>query len=300
MTVMRASELKANGLASDALARLQNSGALTKVRHGAYVADPQSESGAESTSAHRQLLAGTWPLLAENAVLSHGTAALLHGLPLWDSMLKQVVVTRPYGGHGCRDRYLRVRLARLAPAEVTKIEGFRVTSLERTAIDMARESNYLQAVAILDAALAKGADPAMLQAIVTDATHCRGIQTARAAVSFADGRSESVGESFSRVKIAQARLPAPELQYVISAPDGAFIARTDFAWLEQRVIGEFDGRMKYLGSPEDVADVVMREKSREQAIRQQGWTVVRWTWSDLFEPDTLRSRIQSALDATSR
>lgn len=299
MTVMRASELKAGGLGSDALARLQNSGALTKVRHGAYAADSESASGIQSTHAHRQLLAGTWPLLAENAVLSHGTAALLHGLPLWDSMLTRVAVTRPYGGHGCRDRYLRVRLARLAPAEVTTIDGFRVTSLERTAIDLARESTYLQAVAILDAALGMRADPSMLQAILEDAAHCRGIQTARAALGFADPRSESVGESFSRVKIAQLHLPAPELQYVVRTPAGVFIARTDFAWLDQRVIGEFDGRTKYLGSPEEVADVVMREKTREQAIRQQGWTIARWTWSDLFEPDTLKTRIQSALDAAS-
>jgi hypothetical protein len=41
----------------------------------------------------------------------------------------------------------------------------------------------------------------------------------------------------------------------------------------------------------------MREKAREQAIRDAGWWVVRWTWKDLAVPKSFRQRIQAAFRA---
>ena len=65
---------------------------------------------------------------------------------------------------------------------------------------------------------------------------------------------------------------------------GGVVGRTDFAWEEQRVVGEFDGRIKYgrlLRPGQDPGDAVFEEKRREDAIRDEGWGVVRWVWSDL-------------------
>jgi hypothetical protein len=72
---------------------------------------------------------------------------------------------------------------------------------------------------------------------------CPGVPVARRVVAFADGRSESVGESRSRVAIAAAGLPPPELQWSMRLDHG--MAYTDFAWPELRTVGEFDGRVKY-------------------------------------------------------
>ena len=269
---------------------MERQGALLRVRRGAY----SDKSEAEARAAHRQLIEGTWPLLGANAVLSHGSAAALHGLPLWGSLLRTVSVTRPSGGHGAKRPYLHVWHAPLAAAEVTTKDGFRLTSLERTALDAARLLRFDQAVAVLDAALHLKADPGLLERMLRDAAGRKGVRTARAALAFADKRAESVGESISRVRMADVGLPAPDLQFEVFDHLGLWVARTDFCWRDRRVVGEFDGLVKYIGTKRDVADAVMAEKRREQAIRDAGWWVVRWGWQDLDDRAAFRRRILQA------
>ncbi len=283
----------AEGTDNHELARLCRTQALYRVRHGAFSPKPPADAAA----AHHQMLAGTWPLLGTNAVLSHGTAALLHGLPVWDGMLSTVSATRQEGGHGRRTQWLRVHQSPLSNGERVAIDDYRVTSLERTAIDVARTLSFDHAVAVLDAALRLGAEPALLDEIAAAASGRKGARVAREALAFADARSESVGESISRARMLQVGLPAPELQVEVFTPSGLWVARGDFGWRRERVIGEFDGKVKYIGSPEQAADAVMREKAREQAIRDAGWWVVRWSWKDLADPTAFRRRIEAAFRA---
>ena len=56
------------------------------------------------------------------------------------------------------------------------------------------------------------------------------------------------------------------------------------------MLGEFDGRVKYgrlLRPGQEPGDAVFEEKRREDAIRDEGWGVVRWVWSDLQVPHRL-------------
>lgn len=62
-------------------------------------------------------------------------------------------------------------------------------------------------------------------------------------------------------------------------------------WEETRVVGEFDGRDKYL-KPEYLrgrtpSDVVFEEKVREDRIRATDRNVVRWVWDELNSPGRL-------------
>ncbi|MGV8908728.1 MAG: hypothetical protein ACOH1Y_07080 [Propionicimonas sp.] len=273
--------------------KLQRAGTLSRIRYGAY----SERAELEARAAHRQLIDGTWPLLGENAVLSHGSAAAIHGLPLWGSLLQRVTITRSSGGHGEKGRYLHVLKSPLAPQEVTLVKDRQVTSIERTAVDVARSLRYEQAVAVLDAALHAGANPGLLEEIVRSSAGRKGVRTARVALLFADGRSESVGESISRVRMAEVGLPAPDLQFDVINQYGVWVARSDFHWKGRRVVGEFDGRIKYDGSRSEVADAVMAEKSREQAIRDAGWWFVRWGWDDLSDRAAFRRRILQAFDS---
>lgn len=285
--------LLATGLSEHAFAIARRRGALTQVRHGAY-SDLLAE---DLLQRHRQLVAGTWPLLEESAVLSHGSAAVLHGLPVWEGQLTRVSITRSGGGHGVRGRQLHVRLGPLEPFEVAELEGYRVTVLERTACDLARQLSYDHAVAVLDAALHSGARSDLLAATTEAAKGRTGVDVLRQALEFADGRAESVGESISRVRLAQTGLPSPQLQYTVLDAVGRFVARADFGWESKRVLGEFDGRVKYLGTADEVADTVMREKRREDAIRDNHWWVVRWGWRDLEHPERLRRRVLAAFES---
>lgn len=121
----------------------------------------------------------------------------------------------------------------------------------------------------------------------------------RQVFAFADGRSESVGESMTRVQLRQLGLPRPELQATIVGTHGEVIGRTDFLISAHGTVIEFDGRVKYekfLRVGESSADVVYREELREDAIRATGLEVVRMTWRDHFHDAAVLARCMSAFE----
>jgi hypothetical protein len=91
------------------------------------------------------------------------------------------------------------------------------------------------------------------------------------------------------------KLAPSTLQFAVRTPDGRVIGRTDFAWEDHRLVGEFDGRIKYgrlLRPGQHAGDAIYQEKVREDAIRDEGWGVVRWTWADLQRPDRFAARVR--------
>ena len=116
---------------------------------------------------------------------------------------------------------------------------------------------------------------------------------------FADGRSESPGESMTRVILDQLGLPVPHLQVSIFTPGQRFVGRTDLGYPELGVLLEFDGFVKYsklLKGDEQAVDVVVREKDRENLIRGMGYLVIRIVWADLSKPARLADRVRVDLD----
>lgn len=88
-----------------------------------------------------------------------------------------------------------------------------------------------------------------------------------------------------------AGLPEPIPQAPIRTPMGTLCP--DFLWSEHRLIGEADGRQKYA-----TPDVMMREKQREQMLRDLGFTIVRWTGKEIWlTPASVVDRIGRALAA---
>ncbi len=236
------------------------------------------------------------PQLHPRAALSHGSAAAVHGLPLFRSMVERVHVTRDRYGGGVIRPTLRVHGSPLRDVDRVVVDGHVVTSLSRTVIDLARTLPYDQAVAVADRGLALGTDPSMLSEHLEQARSWQGAPQARRVVAFADGRSESVGESFSRITMVGV-LPVPVLQHEIFDEHGCLIGRCDFAWPERRTVGEFDGLVKYgrFRRPgETVEQAVYREKLREDALRDHGWQVARWVWDDLSRPQVITDRVRRA------
>ena len=122
-------------------------------------------------------------------------------------------------------------------------------------------------------------------------------------VEFANGLSDGVGESRSRVMMHLAGLPDPELQVEIHDRRGRFLGRSDYSWYGWRLLGEFDGKAKYsryLKPGESPGDVVFKEKRREDALRDNGSRVVRWVWHELSQPDLVVERIRRAMDSVER
>ncbi|MGY1639850.1 hypothetical protein ACI782_01795 [Geodermatophilus sp. SYSU D00703] len=64
------------------------------------------------------------------------------------------------------------------------------------------------------------------------------------------------------------------------------------------MLGEFDGRVEYgraLKPGQDPGEAVFEEKRREDALRDEGWGVVRWTWADLTPGGVVAHRVDRAL-----
>jgi hypothetical protein len=294
-------ELNARGFSTDEIRRMVGRGELARVRRGAYA---RGRPGAADSSdphdlrtPHLRLIAGTEAQLHPRAVLSHGSAAAVWGLPLFPAMVCHVHLTRDRRGGGVRRSIVFVHGSPVRDEDRVLVDGLVVTSLARTAVDLARTQAYDRAVAIADGVYAAGADPAHLVEALAQARRWYGAPQARRVLDFADPRSESVGESFSRIRLHELELPPSELQFEVFDADGYLLGRCDFAWPEHRTLGEFDGRTKYgrLRRPgETEADAVHREKLREDALRDHGWQVVRWVWDDLRRPQVIADRLRRA------
>ncbi|WP_305092053.1 hypothetical protein [Prescottella sp. R16] len=296
--LLRRSDALAHGYTDAEIRTLCRTGGLHRLRPGAYLAH-DAHADLEPSQQHLELVRATLPKVSADAVVSHQSAAALHGLPLWRIPLDRVHVTRVRTSGGRRTRLLHSHCAPLADRDVVETGGLRITSLARTVADLCRTTPFESAVVTGDAALHTGSirtdDPADA---LSYAERRPGYPAALRALAFLDGRSESVGESRSRVVLAGLDVPAPELQRSLLDPDGRFLGRVDFLFSDAGVVGEFDGKVKYgkyLRDGQDPGDAVFAEKQREDRIRDAGWEVVRWVWRDLARPEVIGARIHRAM-----
>ncbi|WP_300009015.1 hypothetical protein [Pseudonocardia sp.] len=278
------SGLLAAGVTDGELRRLRRLRELAPLAAGAYVVpdDPRLRS---PESRHALLVAAAVPRVAADAVVSHVSAAVMWGLPIWNTRLDRVHTTRPRRSGGVRTGRLHGHTAPLDPDEIRWIGGVAVTGPARTLADVARTERFEQAVVIVDAALHRHlVTRDELVAALDRMSRWPGVPAARRVITFADPRPESPGESRSRVAMARLGLPVPVLQWEVVRADGVTLGRVDFAWPEHGRVGEFDGYVKYgrLLRPGQVpADVVFSEKRREDAIRAEELGMTRWTWPEI-------------------
>src|SRR3954453_8638966 len=122
------SRLLAAGFSDDEVRRLLRIGDLTRVRRGSYVVGPLPE---EPVQRHRLAITAATRALAGDAVVSHASAAVLYGLPLWNVPLGRVHVTRDRPTGGRRGRIVHVHTAPLHVDEIALVDGVAVTSVAR-------------------------------------------------------------------------------------------------------------------------------------------------------------------------
>jgi hypothetical protein len=283
---------------SEALIRSHlRSNRWTRIRSGVYLPS-DSLAGMDDDQRLRIQVESTAVRIGDGAVVSHQSAAVLHGLPLWGVAPGPVHVIRDRAAGGHRRSTVHTHTSEL-PAEQTRLIGqLVVASVARTVIDCACLLGFESAVCVADAALhRKLTTPTELAAVLAMLGQPKGVRQAREVLAFADSRSESVGESRSRVRLWRCGL-TPELQFVVRS-GRTFIGRCDFGFEDQRTLGEFDGKIKYwrlLKPGQNPGDVVWLEKQREDALRRAGWEVVRWTWAELDRPELIAARIRAAFE----
>ncbi|NDK89222.1 hypothetical protein GYA93_06440 [Gordonia desulfuricans] len=232
-----------------------------------------------------------------NRTLSHVSALAVHHVPMLRPDLRRVhyIASAPTRHTARVSRHNGI----LLDDEREQVEGVWVTTRERALCDAARLGTFEQAVAMLDAGLRAGADPVLIDATIERLRGHVGVERLRYANGFADARSESVGESFSRALMAgMSDVPTPELQVEIRDAAGRSIGRVDFL-IGGVLVGEFDGKVKYSGTLGDdpPSEVVVKEKIREDALRAEGYVVIRWTWEDLLDPRRFRAVLRKGMRA---
>jgi very-short-patch-repair endonuclease len=217
--------------------------------------------------------------------LARRTAALAYGLPMLGAVPEVPQLLRPRRPGVGRASTRHEKVSPLPPQERSRAGNLRATSMAWTVVDLARTDSLRSAVVTADAALRAGVGAAALDQVLAVMAHWPGAARARRALALADHRAESAFESLSRVAMLSCGLPRPELQVEIWCA-GEFLARVDFLWREQRVIGEADGRSKYTSVGDFYA-----EKRREERLRDLGFEVVRWDWATAWNPQGRLDRL---------
>ena len=264
----------------DALVR---SGRWVALRRSVYLTQP--ELPVSPAARHAVLVTAAVLACGVPAVGSHASAAVVHGLPLLVPPPELPVLTRRRTAGLASSARRGARLVSAVPdGDVCTVLGAAITTFARTAVDLARTGSEVGAVVVLDAALRR-VPRHELERVLDAAAGWPGSARARRRLAFADGLAESALESLGRLRLAQQGLPAPLLQVVVGGEAGP-VGRVDYLWPEQRTVGEADGRLKY-----DDPGRLWAEKRREDALRDAGFEVFRFTWAEaLNQPEVLRDR----------
>lgn len=301
-------------------------GEIVRVRRGYYAPAAEWEKLTGKDKYGLRALAFT-QLSVNEPVLCHAAAALLWGLWIVGTPTKLHAVTESSGGGRSANGVARHRGS--LTNSVLRCGPFLITDKLTTTLELINKLSFAYAVAICDSSLRPferrgqvnhftssgsspfehvpvwGPDvpqgrPLTLEQLYAGAallpTRAARVRVA-AVIDFASALSGSAGESISRVRMHQLGFPAPVLQAPFTL-DGGKKAQVDFWFPQQRTVGEFDGRGKYLrddwASGSELPDRLLAEKWREDQIRAQGVTFVRWGWAEMNNAEQLARMLRQA------
>lgn len=297
--VHRRSDLLALGITDADQTALVRRGLLVRLRHGVYALRDLADTTAP-LDRHRIDLAAAVAGAREPVWGFGPSAALMLGMPLPFAAPGQLALVRKSGGD---ERALR-RVSRhrliipdchitTGPVEIEStrtVRGVPVVGPALASVGTAAElSSARWRTALLDAALWQGATLDDIQRVIDSWRHLGHRSDLLEALDRARPGAQTVLETFSRLAFVERGLPEPVLQQPFY-DDAGLIGYADMWWPGLRVIGEADGAIKYSSR----ADLV-KEKIREDRLRETGEAVVRWTFEQIEEqPDAVVARIWKA------
>ena len=252
--VVSAMQLGTLGLNADAIARRMRRGWLHRLHRGVYAVG------------HRRLAAeGRWhaAVLAcgEGAALSHRAAAAAWDVRAWGGGMIDVTVPTPGG----RARHHGLRVHRSPGVEVTTRDGLRLTTVERTLLDLAPRLRPRELERALEQAQHRRlVDHAVLSELARrpapGATKLRALLTEPLTFT----RSELERRFLELVD--KADLPRPLTNHRLGPYE------CDFVWPAQRLIVETDGAEHHR-----TRHAFEDDRAKDAELTRQGWRVVRLT-----------------------
>ena len=267
------------GMGRRQIARLLSDRVLIRLHRHLVVGCCLYERAAENPRLRHRLRLEALLARFPDAIASHESAAVVHGLPVFH-VPPVVTVTRPSGAWR-GGQHERVRIARLPSDHVTCVDDLPVTTVARTLVDVSRTASLRAATVVGDAALRRGLPLGEVRRVLAECAAWADVGKARIAVDFFDPRAESPLESLSRVIFREYDVPAPRIQRTIRIAGKDY--RVDFYWEFARLVGEADGREKYDGDDKRTPqEVVWQEKVREDALRDDDYKMSRWTYGQML------------------
>jgi predicted transcriptional regulator of viral defense system len=271
--VFSLAQLVGLGLTPRAVQMRAASSRLHRIHHTVYSLVPRSLLTRKGHRLAAVLACG------EGAVLSHQTAAALHGLrPTQRAKIDVTVPRRSARRHRGIDLH---RSTTLAPEDVRIVDGIRCTTVARTLLDLAevvsrraleRAFDQAEALEVLD-----------LNAILGQLERNRSRRGSRRikrvleTYYIGSAPTESQLEEAFFAICRRINAPLPEVQKWIDLRDGEPMIRADFLWREQRVIVETDGD-EFHGTRQ----ARERDPRRDQRALLAGWVPMRTTWRQVM------------------
>lgn len=285
------------GYDAKAIARILKARQWVRVRPGAYTF-PDLWEAADPVAQHLHRAHAIARKLGDRVALSHVSAALEHGLTVWNVDLSLVHVTRLDGGAGRIEAGVVHHEGLTPPEDLVERSGILVMKPARAALETGIMTTAEGALVVLDSLLhSKDSDRTRDELDATFDPMKRWPEARRLVipVRMADGRAESAGETRGRHLCYTHHLPAPDLQYKVYDEHGTLVGISDYGWPEHRLLGEFDGKVKYgrlLKPGQEPGEVVFEEKKREDLLREiTQFGMVRIIWSDYDRPTYTALRI---------
>jgi hypothetical protein len=209
----------------------------------------------------RRHIVAAWLWSGRNGVIGGRAAAALHGDAWVDATTPIEMIwrsTRPPSGIVARNE-------RIEADEIVDVDGMPVTSPARTAFDLARHLPRDIALIHLDAlARATGMKACDALSLAGRYPRARGLRRSKVALSLADPGAQSPRETWLRLLLIDAGLPAPRTQIRVS--DGVDEAFIDMGYDQPKIGLDYDGQHHSADRGQYVYDI-----GRAELIERQGW-----------------------------
>lgn len=235
-----------------------------------------------------------WQWSRRRATMVGMSAAVGHGAKWVDADLPAEIV------HTNRRAPAQIMVRRydLHPDEIVRYGAIAMTTVARTAFDLARRLDLDEAVrrvdALLNAQWPRPVPIAEIAAVAARHCRCHGASRVAEVLDLVDAGAESPPETDTRLCLIRGGLPRPRTQLVVHTEYGTVdTARIDMAYLDYRVGVEYDGGQHWSDRAQRAADI-----DRYEALEDLGWRMVR-VGADLLasrKPEIV-SRVRAALVA---
>lgn len=259
-------QARSAGMSRERLTDLLAEGKVRRVVHGVY--QPASlEDTIESRCAALALVMRPFGVVCDR------TASWLHGVDTFD--YRELDILPPLDAFVLRD-HSRTRRSScrggrrdLSPRDICFAGSVPVTTPLRTALDLGCSLSRRDALAALDGFMRIcGVTLEGMKAELPRYRGRRGVVQLRRLVPLATPLAESPGESWTRMAIIDAGLPAPQPQIWVT-DRGRDRFRLDLGYERARVAVEYDGREFHDDPARRLAD-----RQRRDWLRGRGWTVI--------------------------